>query len=407
MKLRFRGQASGLHQRTLGRLTYNLQGESPPSDSFLSISNGSPHSQPDLEHLAKFIGILVQDNSLPVSLEGFRGPIIWNLEGLPSVEEGSVVAANPNGDLSILYRPSSPNNTIFATGECNSNCLMCSQPPVIAKNHNLVAEHLRLIELIQTPPPFMGITGGEPMLLGDGLLIILRALRTRFPDSGIHMLTNGRLYAYREYAKDVAEAGEGALMSAIPLYADTAGDHDHIVQATGAFDQTMIGLYNAARFGMRIEVRIVLHRLTIPRLVPLVEFIYRNLPFVEHVALMGLEHMGYVRMNWEQLWIDPVDYASVLERAVRALTLRQMNVSLYNLPLCVLPQSLWSFARKSISDFKNIYLPECEQCGVREMCGGLFKSWEGRHSRGIHAIDRPGPQPNGAISKDVSHTPPA
>ena len=35
------------------------------------------------------------------------------------------------------------------------------------------------------------------------------------------------------------------------------------------------------------------------------DFIVRNLPFVERVALMGLEITGLTRANLEELWIDP------------------------------------------------------------------------------------------------------
>jgi len=129
-----------------------------------------------------------------------------------------------------------------------------------------------------------------------------------------------------------------------------------------------------------------LHKQTIPGLFALAEFIYRNLPFVRHVALMGLENMGYVKKNWDLLWIDPVDYAETLEATVRHLYERRVDVSVYNLPLCVLPNALWSFARKSISDYKNIYLDECARCRVREHCGGLFQSSETRHSRAIRAV---------------------
>jgi hypothetical protein len=39
-------------------------------------------------------------------------------------------------------------------------------------------------------------------------------------------------------------------------------------------------------------------------------------------------------------------------------------VSLYNHQLCVLRPSLWPYAQKSISDWENTYLSECETCGV-------------------------------------------
>ena len=200
------------------------------------------------------------------------------------------------------------------------------------------------------------------------------------------MLTNGRLYCYTDYMHKIASIRHPSFTSAIPLYSDIAEEHDYVVQARGAFDQTVEGLYNAAAYGMSLEIRVVLHKQTVDRLVKLAEFIYRKFPFVEHVALMGLENMGYVKKNWDLLWIDPLDYADTLEEAVRYLFYRRMNVSIYNLQLCVLPRSLWAFTRHSISDYKNIYLDECGQCDVKEQCGGLFKSSEARHSRGIKAI---------------------
>ena len=99
-----------------------------------------------------------------------------------------------------------------------------------------------------------------------------------------------------------------------------------MVQAQGAFDQTIRGLYNAAEHGLGIEIRIVLHKQTLPRLPQLAEFIYRNLPFVDHIALMGLENMGYVKANWNLLWIDPVDYVETLEDVVKYFFYRRMHV---------------------------------------------------------------------------------
>jgi MoaA/NifB/PqqE/SkfB family radical SAM enzyme len=126
----------------------------------------------------------------------------------------------------------------------------------------------------------------------------------------------------------------------VPLYSDVAGDHDYIVQAKGAFDQTVAGLQQCARNGIRIEIRVVLHALTIPRLTRLMEYIYRNISFAEHIALMGLEYVGYTPRNIGELWIDPFEYQDELERAVQYLSMRDMPVSIYNHQLCILRPSL-------------------------------------------------------------------
>jgi His-Xaa-Ser system radical SAM maturase HxsC len=264
---------------------------------------------------------------------------------------------------------------------------MCSQPPKDVDDSGAVAKHLRLISLIENQPEVIGITGGEPTLLGAGLVTILRALSEKLPTTYVHMLTNGRRYSDGNFTRKMAEVGHSAFTSAIPLYSDTAGIHDYVVQAEGAFDETVEGLYNCAESGLAVEIRVVLHKQTYSRLPQLAEFIYRNFPFVNHVALMGMEHMGYVKKNWDDLWIDPTDYMSQLEQAVRILHCRKIRVSVYNLQLCLMPRSLWGVTRQSISDFKNIYLDECEKCQVKNYCPGLFLSQERLHSPRIRAVN--------------------
>ena len=78
--------------------------------------------------------------------------------------------------------------------------------------------------------------------------------------------------------------------------------------------------------------------------------------------MMGMEPMGLAKVNRELLWIDPNDYMSELSDACFHLDNFGMNVSVYNLPLCVLPKELWRFARKSISDWKNVYAGFCNDC---------------------------------------------
>jgi His-Xaa-Ser system radical SAM maturase HxsC len=315
-------------------------------------------------------------------------PTISSIREIDHLRTGDIVAMEPrNGFIRTLYRPDSHHNVIFATERCNSNCLMCSQPPQDRDDAAaLTQRNLELINLIDTPPSRLVITGGEPTLLGERLFTIIAALRDRFPETYVHMLTNGRTFAWPAFAEGLAELKHPNLMLGIPLYSDDSTIHDYVVQAKDAFDQTMIGFHQLARRGMRVEIRVVLHAVTIPRLPQLAEYIYRNLTFAEHVALMGLENIGYAPRNMNKLWIDPHDYQDQLESAVEILSTRGMNVSIYNHQLCVLRKSLWKFARKSISDWKNIYIDECEQCGVREHCGGFFKWATKLHSQHIHPL---------------------
>lgn len=67
----------------------------------------------------------------------------------------------------------------------------------------------------------------------------------------------------------------------------------------------MAGLLNCYKHGIDIELRVVLNKVTVKYLTALAEFISRNLFFVKHVALMGMENMGYAKLNREAVFIDP------------------------------------------------------------------------------------------------------
>ena len=349
IQLKAQGVPQDEGHRVLGRITREPINDARRLDSIRVVPASTTPSEP----LSDYAAVLFEEPALAAVPEGaLRG-----YSNLDFLQDGYIVAVNTcTARARVLYRPESLHNTLFASDRCNSNCIMCSQPPQDIDNSGVAAEHLRIIDLIEAPPKHVGITGGEPTLLKDGLVQVIARLNQRFPETGVLMLSNGRMYAYEDFVVKLAAVHHLDFLTSIPLYADNAANHDYVVQAKGAFDQTIQGFYNAAKHGLAVEVRIVLHKQTIPGLLPLMEFIYHSLPFVCHVALMGLEIMGYVKKNWDLLWIDPVDYASEIEAAITYLFNRRVAVSIYNLPLCVLPKSLWSFARQSISDFKNIYL---------------------------------------------------
>ena len=163
-------------------------------------------------------------------------------------------------------------------------------------------------------------------------------------------------------------------MLGIPLYSDDPDQHNYIVQSENAFNETVKGILNLKSLNQLVEIRVVLHKQNISRLTKLCEFIVRNLLFVDHVALMGLEIIGFTRANFDQLWIDPHDYKDTLSEAVHILTSYGMNVSVYNSQLCLVNADVLPYYRKSISDWKNEYAPECVGCTKLSECGGFFAS---------------------------------
>ena len=378
MKLYGIGRATGLNEPIIGRV---LTEEAPPELRQDSVLVWKQLNQPS--DTSGYLALLLP-NAAPrwPSLS----PLIHSAKSLDYLSDGDVIYVSPNGFVRTLYRKNSTSNFLLATDQCNSFCLMCSQPPRQVNDFDRISEHLQLIDLMDPETPELGITGGEPTLFKDEFLRLIRYCKNRLPNTALHVLTNGRLFYYREFACKLGEIEHPDIMLGIPLYSDVDSEHDYVVQARGAFEETVLGIHNLARYGVPVEIRVVIHKQTYRRLPTLAEFIARNFPFAAHVALMGLEMFGFVHRNFDELWIDPHDYQSELLKATETLFLSGLNTSIYNHQLCVLDHQLWPFARKSISDWKNIYLDVCERCDVRESCGGLFQSAAKKHSEHIHPI---------------------
>jgi len=300
------------------------------------------------------------------------------------LEEGDVIMIRPNGSVFVLFHSLSQHNTLFTTARCNSSCLMCSQPPRHYDDIDFWDNiNRKILELVPKETKHLGVSGGEPTLLGPKLNDLLENIKLTQPNAEVDVLTNGRALAWRNNVKRLAALEHERIIYAIPVHSDYYQIHDYIAQSANAFFQTLEGIHNLARYKLRIEIRIVLHRQSSSRLKSLSLFIYKNMPFVEHVAFMALEYTGHTPRNRDLLWIDPYEYMGDLLEAVELLSINGIEVSLYNMQLCLLPKALWKFNRFSISEWKQLYVDECRDCLLRSECGGLFISSKRRRSAHI------------------------
>lgn len=352
MKLRAKGKPINIKKLSVGKVFFI-----DPNREFIRIQS----VENEIIEIRKF-----QDDKIEKQ--------IFNVQNIEDFNLDDIISVNTLGGINNLYRKNSYQNTLLFTERCNSNCLMCSQPPKDKDDTNVwYYLHSKTIPLIPKDCHEIGISGGEPTILGENFFNLVQLITNELPDTSVHILTNGRNFAKNELAERLGKINNRNMMLGIPLYSDFYQQHDYIVQAKNAFYQTILGLHNLNRYDVRLEIRVVLHKLTIDRLIELSKYIFKNLPFVEHVTFMGLEYIGYTPHNFEKLWIDPYYYKDKLQEAVLYLANKGMRVSIYNTPLCLLNKESWDFAKKSISDWKNEYADECLTCSVKEQCGGFFR----------------------------------
>jgi His-Xaa-Ser system radical SAM maturase HxsC len=330
---------------------------------------------------------LVADSQPRIVSTGLPGPALRLGPELAHLDAGDIIHVPADGRrVSVLWKNSARHNALLLTEQCDNYCLMCSQPPKERDDSWLFDRARKIISLLPPGARALSLTGGEPTLHADALIGLLEHCQRVAPELSIHLLTNGRRFADPEFTCRYAAAGLTDIMAGIPLYAPEPGLHDFIVQAAGAFDETVHGILNLASLGQAVEIRIVVQRHTVPVLNDLAVFIARNLPFVAQVALMGLEMTGLARPNSPLVWADPADYQEELAAAVDTLVTAGITTRIYNHQLCVLDRHLWPYAVRSISDWKNDYLDICRSCTVRSACGGVFTTSGNRLSQHLHPI---------------------
>lgn len=290
---------------------------------------------------------------------------------LPQVDKGEVI---------VLLRESDMHHALFMTNRCNSYCLMCSQPPTAEDDSWLVEEAIDAIRHLRKSPGVLGLSGGEPLLLGEGLRRVINAVTLHHPQTKVEVLTNGRLFSNRQIVSQVLEGLSVQVRWLIPLYGHADFVHDFVVQSPGAFDETLAGLLILQEHKQDVQLRVVLIEPVLQVLPELAGFIGRNLPFIREVALMGCEPVGFALANRDLCEVDLSKWSSALEQATRVLRRYAVPHLLMNAPLCALPRTLRVLAHKSISDWKNVYADECNKCAVKAQCSGLFawheKGWK-------------------------------
>jgi His-Xaa-Ser system radical SAM maturase HxsC len=318
---------------------------------------------------------------------GVPGPVLRLGSDLAHVEAGDIIHVPEDGRrVTVLWKNAARHNGLLLTEQCDNYCLMCSQPPKDREDSWLFDRARKVISLLPEGAQAISLTGGEPTLHADALIGLLEHCKLVAPGLSVHLLSNGRRFADPEFTRRYAAVGLTDIMAGIPVYAPEPGLHDFIVQAAGAFDETMHGILNLASLGQAVEIRVVVQRRTAPVLPGLATFIARNLPFVAQVALMGLEMTGLARPNSTLVWADPADYQGELAEAVDILTTAGITTRIYNHQLCVLDRRLWPYAVRSISDWKNDYLDICRTCSVRDACGGVFTTSGNRLSQHLRPV---------------------
>ncbi|MFC3154209.1 His-Xaa-Ser system radical SAM maturase HxsC [Gilvimarinus japonicus] len=329
--------------------------------------------------------LIIRESQYPES-KIYNELAIVDKELFDSIEDGDIGFITKNGSVRVVLSKNANHNTLLVTERCDNACLFCSQPPKDVQDDWLLVQSAMAIAAFQSTET-IGISGGEPLLYKETFIRFLDFLCKHASTTPLHILSNGRAFSDPAFAKAIADRCQTLnLTFGIPLYSSVEEMHDHLVGADGAFRETLLGLINAGNSGVPIELRIIPTSMNFKVLPNLINLIARCFSNIAQISIMNLEPAGWARRNWKELYITPLHYHHYLVEAIQQAKRADLQVKLFNYPLCHLPEELQGYSVQSISDWKNYYPEVCSSCKLKFKCAGFFTSSTGKFHDQARAI---------------------
>jgi len=295
--------------------------------------------------------------------------------------------------VSISPRPVPDRLDVKVGFACNNRCRFCVQG---MKRERFGRRDLtELVEFMEKNRGRDGVvfTGGEPTLHPDILEIVRKARELGY--RSIQIQTNGRMFSYSKFCREVVEAGATEVSPA--LHGHLAALHDYLTTVPGSFDQTVAGIKNLKKMGVLTVTNTVITRSN-----------FRHLPEIaELLVSLGVD-------QYQLAFVHPVgsagpdrDFASIVPRfeLLRPYLTRALDVGIGEgrvvmteaVPYCfmegyeqyigerIMPSTKIFDAEGVIEEYREYRRsegkskgPPCDECALREQCEGPWREYPER-----------------------------
>ena len=178
------------------------------------------------------------------------------------LNNSDIILIKENGIVYRLFSFKENEATVYLTGHCNSNCIMCPCSDGERLYDDGLDDNLMLqyIDLLPATISHIVVTGGEPTLRTNMFFTVMKLLADKFYNTEILLLTNGRSFSINKILLELKNYCPPYLYVGIPIHSYDASIHDYITSVEGSFGQTDIGIQNLLNSGIFVEIRIVITR---------------------------------------------------------------------------------------------------------------------------------------------------
>jgi MoaA/NifB/PqqE/SkfB family radical SAM enzyme len=272
---------------------------------------------------------------------------------------------------------------------CNNNCSFCVQAHKRSwgdKTTNQIKQELR--SSLGKGVESVVFTGGEPSIRNDILELISFAKDLGFKT--IQLQTNGRRFYYRDFCKQMIEAGMNEFSPA--LHGHSALIHDSLTRSKGSFKQTVWGIKNIKSFGIPILTNTVV-TLQNYRYLSKIAKLLVNLG-VDQYQFAFVHPIGNAWKNFDEIVPSISEAAPYIHKGLQIGIDAGIRVMAEAMPYCMMqgyeqyvaetqiPKTKIMDAGYVVEDYDKIRrqvckskFPQCRSCKFDVMCEGPWKEY--------------------------------
>lgn len=261
---------------------------------------------------------------------------------------------------------------IRINNRCNHNCVFCSA------HHMDEESDEQVFRQIESEDNQIVLTGGEP-LMKENLLEIVRKAREKEPEE-LELQTNGSLLYYKDYAKQLVDAG-------VDLFNVNFPSHDRetfnrVTRTEGHYDKVVQGIKQLLDLEADVRVTKVTTTMNMD-FVPYTRFVEENFPGLKLLEFNPVKVMGKVEANPELVPSMQDLQQNGIKEAMKICENSGIDLLVDGVPLCYMKD----FEQFSIDLIKVLNLEgerlhaskekteKCRECSLKDICLGFREGY--------------------------------
>ncbi len=259
---------------------------------------------------------------------------------------------------------------VYAGYVCNNRCIFCFEADR-KFSQKTTAEIKREMKLIRENFDFINFMGQEPTLRKDIFELILYAKKLDFKN--ISITTNGRMFAYKNFAKNALKSGSDQIV--ITVMGNSAKMHDMHTLDKNSFEQTLAGIKNILLY-KKLETSLVVNIMVTQKNL---KQLYEIVSFFVGLGVVEI-NIGHIMPINKKIGSSKKMVAKMSDVVPALIKCQDKHSGVKFLfveyPACVFPKEYRELAFPCLEEnLQKTKIKLCKNCKHKTSCGGISKDY--------------------------------